>query len=276
MNDEHKQFLKQGFLHLRGFFSPARIQNIQEETKAVFVNQMNRVGIDTDFDWNDEVRFCKAMAALFNADMEAFINCGKQVQHSMNLHRLALDHSIEELLLDHGLSRPNICTRPVLYFNHPSLAKEKVYHTVFSHQDWRSMQGSLDSVVIWCPLIDIDVSMGALKIVPGSHKAGLLTESVEAGFGKVSEASFKPEDWLDVEVEQGDLLLFNSFLVHQSGDNVTDRIRWSCHFRYNNLDEQTFIERKYHHNYVYHPKNELHTPGFPTEADINSIFGTNE
>ena len=53
-----------------------------------------------------------------------------------------------------------------MYFNHPKLAKEEVYYKVFPHQDWRSMQGSLDSVVIWTPLNQIDSDMGPLNIIP--------------------------------------------------------------------------------------------------------------
>jgi phytanoyl-CoA hydroxylase len=77
-----------------------------------------------------------------------------------------------------------------------------------------------------------------------------------------------------IEVKQGDLLLFSSFLVHRSGENTTDRIRWSCHFRYNNLADPTYVARKYHHNYIYRPNNELRTSGFPTQADIEGVFGS--
>ncbi len=272
MDPTYASYLHNGYLLFEGFFDRTRIQSILEESKQVFFSQMHRQGIDTTFDINDEARFRQAMALLFASDFEAFSNCGKQVQHLISLHRLSVETRIENLLHGIGLNRPNICTRPVLFFNHPSLAKDPVYHTVFSHQDWRSMQGSLDAVVIWCPLIDVDHSLGALEIVPGSHKKGLLTESVEAGFGKVSDTAFNEEDWISVEVKQGDALLFSSFLVHRSGNNITDRIRWSCHFRYNNLNEPSFISRKYHHNYVYHPKNELRTPDYPTKEDMCFIF----
>ena len=276
MNEDRRKFLQQGFLLKKGFIGPERPQDLLDEVKQIFLTQMKQAGIETSFDISDERRFTQAMAALFKADFEAFVNCGKQAQHTMNLHRLSLDSRIEDLIHSVGLKNPNICTRPVLFFNHPSLAKERVYHTVFPHQDWRSMQGSLDAVVVWCPLLDIDRSMGALKIVPGSHRRGLVSGPVEAGFGKVSEELFNKEDWIDIDVAQGDLLIFSAFLVHQSGENVTDRIRWSCHFRYNNLDEITFIERKFHHNYLYQPKNELRTANFPSEPEITRTFNEEE
>ena len=68
-----------------------------------------------------------------------------------------------------GLRFPNVSTRPVLFFNSRHLAEKEVYWKVSPHQDWRSMQGSLDSVVVWLPLCDIDVALGALEVVPQSH-----------------------------------------------------------------------------------------------------------
>ena len=273
-NDFKSGYEREGYQHLKGFFDRAEIQAILDETKWVFVQQMKRAGISTAFDHTDESKFRTAMASLFENDFEAFLNCGKQVQHSFNLHRIALDARIEQLLRDLGLNQPNICTRPVLYFNHESLAKEKVYHTVFSHQDWRSMQGSVDSIVVWCPLIDIDRTLGALELAPRSHLRGLIADGVEAGFGRVDENVLGKSAFRAIEVKQGDLLLFSSFLVHRSGENTTDRIRWSCHFRYNNLADPTYVARKYHHNYIYRPNDELRTSGFPTQADIEGVFGS--
>lgn len=132
------------------------------------------------------------------------------------------------------------------------------------------MQGSLDSIVVWVPLADVDVKLGALEVVPGSHKLGLMTSEVVNSFGKVDR--FNDNDFVSVEATQGDVLFFSSFLVHRSGVNVTDSIRWSCHFRYNNLAEQTFIERGYPHAYIYKPQEELITAGFPSEELLGNFF----
>lgn len=44
------------------------------------------------------------------------------------------------------------------------------------------------------------------------------------------------QDLLTGEVETGDGLIFAIFLVHQSGENGTNELRWRCHFRNNDLD----------------------------------------
>jgi len=170
-----------------------------------------------------------------------------------------------------GLEFPNISTRPVLYFNSERLAKKEVYWKLAGHQDWRSMQGSLDSVIVWIPLIDIDRPLGALEVIPGSHCWGLLPADIVDGYGNLRE----PVDMSQaraVEIKKGDALFFSSFLVHQSGINVTNSIRWSCHFRYNNLREETFIARGFPHPYIYRPQEELITENFPDRSLVNKTF----
>ena len=60
-----------------------------------------------------------------------------------------------------------------------------------------------------------------------------------------------------VTLNKGDILIFSSFLVHKSGELTNDEIRWSCHFRYNNLNEVDFIERGYPSPYQYIPQTKI-------------------
>lgn len=264
-----EEFRRQGFLHLKGFFDPAEVEQIRCEAKEVFIRQMLSRGI-VSRPPAEEAGFEQALYRYFESDLTGFMNCGKHIQHLISLHRLAVDPRIEATLRELQLQSPNICTRPVLFFNSRHLAKKEIYWRVFTHQDWRSMQGSLDSVVVWIPLVDVDRRLGALEIVPGSHRRGLLTSSVEDGFGKVE--GFSDDQFAAVEAQPGDAIFFSAFLVHRSGNNQTRSIRWSCHFRYNNLEEPTFIARGYPHPYIYKPAEELLTPGFPTVEEVQQVF----
>jgi phytanoyl-CoA hydroxylase len=264
------QYNEHGFAHLRGFFDPAEVETVRREAVRVFSAQLARYGL-LEQPARDDTEFESALFELFRSHPEEVKNCGKQVQHLVSLHRLSVDPRIERTLWELGLAFPNISTRPVLFFNSRHLAEKEVYWKVFPHQDWRSMQGSLDAVVVWVPLCDIDLSLGALEIVPGSHTLGLVTDEVVDGFGAVH--AFGDADFVPVETKRGDALLMSAFLVHRSGNNTTESIRWSCHFRYNNLEEATFVERGYPHNYVYGPRDELITPGFPSRERLLEVFG---
>jgi Phytanoyl-CoA dioxygenase (PhyH) len=270
MIDVHS-YKKNGFVLLKRFFETREVDLVRDAAKQIFISQMGRCALLGGGEVSEE-EFEQGMFDLFEADLQAFTNCGKHAQHLISLHRLSLDDRIVDALGDLGLQFPIISTRPVMYFNSPRLAKKEVYHRLSQHQDWRSIQGSLDSVVVWVPLVPIDKALGALEVVPGSHRHGLLTATMEDGYGHITEpveaAAFVP-----VEVEKGDALLFSTFLVHQSGVNVTNAIRWSCHFRYNNLREKTFIERGLPHPYIYKPMETLITTGFPDPAQLEEVFG---
>jgi hypothetical protein len=267
---DRRAYNEQGYLLLRRFFEPREIDRIRDDAKRIFISQMQRLGI-VEGEPASEAAFNRGMYDLFEADLQAFSNCGKHAQHLISLHRLSLDERIVDRLRALGLEFPNISTRPVLYFNSPRLARKEVYNRLEPHQDWRSMQGSLDSIVVWVPLVDVDRSLGALEVLPGSHRGGLLPAEMEDGYGRLAEPMDR-SSFVPIEVVRGDALVFSTFLVHQSGNNVTDGIRWSCHFRYNNLSESTFIARGLPHPYIYKPMETLITPAFPARGQVERIF----
>jgi len=271
---ERRIFNEEGYLLLKDFFKKEDVLLILKDAKEIFLKQFIEKGYVSicTLDDLEEKHFNELMFRLFDEDILCFSNCGKQAQHLISLHQLSLTNKIVELLSQAGLETPTISTRPVLYFNHSKLAKKKVYHTVDAHQDWRSMQGSLNSVVLWIPLINIDKDLGALQILAKSHLGGLRTERVENSFGMVTLNDLEKRQLVSIEVDVGDALLFSSFLIHQSGDNITNKPRWRCHFRYNDLSDPTFIERKYAHPYVYKPTDKLITADFPSAIQINNIF----
>lgn len=275
MTLDAEEYRRQGFARCRRMFAPEEIARIHDDAKEVFVAQMRRHGL-LPAGKVSEATFAAGMFRLFEVDLPTFVNCGKQAQHLVSLHRLALDERIMTALDTLGLRFPNISTRPVLYFNHRRLASKEAYWRLAMHQDWRSMQGSLDAVVVWVPLIDVNRALGALEVVPGSHRWGLLESAMADGYGHISEAAqarIAPDSLESVELERGDALIFSAFLVHQSGTNVAEAIRWSCHFRYNNLRDPTFVARGFPHPYVYRPTEELITPGFPDPKQVEELFG---
>ncbi len=263
-------YRENGFILLKDFFPKEEVERIYLEAKEVFALQMRKLGL-LGSSIPSEHEFEAGMFKLFELDLQTYTNCGKQAQHLISLHRLSLDERIVSALKDLGLEFPNISTRPLLYFNAKRLAKKEVYWRLDVHQDWRSMQGSLDSLVVWLPLIDIDKDLGALEVYPGSHKWGLLEADIVDGYGHLRSRLDKSK-LVSVEVQRGDALFFSTLLVHQSGTNISQSIRWSCHFRYNNLLDPTFVRRGFPHPYLYKPQEELITPNFPSTSEVQEVF----
>ena len=274
MKSELDFFNQNGYLLLNEFLSKGDIEEVLIDAKKIFLRQFIKKGYTNNclLDELSEEQFNEFLYRLFQDDIECLANCGKQVQHLISLHKLSLNDKIIHKLNLLGLKSPIISTRPVLYFNHPKLAKQKVFYKVDAHQDWRSMQGSLNALVVWIPLININKDLGSLEIIPKSHLRGLRTNHIDNGFGMVSLNEDESKEFLSVEVNVGDALIFSSFLIHQSGENISSQPRWSCHFRYNDLDENTSIERKFAHPYIYKPLEELITKDFPLAEDLLKIY----
>ena len=273
MKDLKRTYAEQGYVLLRSFFERQEVETVRHDAKDVFLRQMRQAGI---IDRNDpsEREFEAGMARFFQENAAAFMNAGKVCQHLISLHRLSLANVLVRQLHDLGLEAPVICTRPVIYFNTRKLARTEVYYKTPPHQDWRSMQGSLNAIVVWIPLVDIDQELGALRVVPGSHREGLCESQPDEWYRHIEGA--RDADFLSVEVRAGDALFFSAFLVHASGDNITDAIRWSCHFRYNDLAETTYVARNYPSPYLYKPQQELITPGFPDRDLVRQAFAYGE
>src|SRR4051812_39208744 len=125
-------YRRDGYLLLRGFLDPGRVTRVRDEAQRIFISQMRRLGLVAS-DQLTEREFEHGMYDLFEVDLQTFMDCGKQAQHLISLHRLSLDERIVDVLKELGLTFPNISTRPVMFFNSPRLAKKEVYWRVFPH-----------------------------------------------------------------------------------------------------------------------------------------------
>jgi phytanoyl-CoA hydroxylase len=263
-------YFENGYLIFRNLFDSNKIQNIYSQAYNIYLKQMINLNLINNNKINNHI-FEYKMKILFETHNDTFINCGKQCQHIIDLWRLSLDKKIIDTIKVLGVENPIVCTRPVLFSNSKHISKSDINHSVPAHQDWASMQGSINSIVCWIPLIDIDQELGAISFVPKSHKLGLLSKKKNSGFGLVDK--FSENDFISVNVNQGDAIFFSSFLVHKSGNNVTNHIRWSTHFRYNDLNEKTFTNRGFPCPYIYKPIDEIIHPDFDTENETKNYFG---
>ena len=201
------------------------------------------------------------------------MGCAKAVQHLLSVNHFASGSKIKSILKEFGLKNPIICVKPIIFFNSPNLAKQEAHFKTPAHQDWRSMQGSLNSIVIWIPLIDILPELGPVEFVLKSHLEGLQETHDSGLFQSIKPKKNEERKFESFPVQKGDIVVFSSFTIHRSGDNITNNLRWSMHFRYNDLDEPSFVERGFPHPYkVYHPEKALILKNYPTKEKLIEIF----
>jgi len=235
------------------------LKEIEEQGYTIVDNMIEhefldaiKASVTAIFDKQIEYTKSKDIIDLFKNHNDRFANCTKHAQWNLQLHHLGvmLGYKIAKFMIEPQVS---ICTRPVIYFNNKETAEKEVHHTTPAHQDSKSMQGSSDAVVCWVPLISITEDLGRLQVVPKSHKQGDLTNSIHEGFGLVEDSEFNFES---VKVPKGSVLVFDSNLVHKSGD-IKEGTRWSAHFRFNNMYDPEYIVKGYPHNYIYAPKSKI-------------------
>jgi len=246
-NNLKEQLDKDGYVILRDFFNREDLIKLKIEVGDVFDAQAKYFGY---YDYTLKEQMIK----LFQEHEEVFKNCGKLIQTGLPpLYKLTTNDSLLNQLQQLGIDWPFMCTRPVLFFNHPKLAKSEEYYKTPLHQDWPSMEASQNSLVVWVPLVDVNKENGSIIIYPGSHKQGILPYKTTGGF---AEVEYEGES-IQPEMKVGDIAIFSTKLVHKSGDILDDSIRWSCHFRYTDMSEPDFIERGYPSPYEYKPKTKM-------------------
>ncbi len=184
--------------------------------------------------------------------MPAYLAAAKLAQHLAPFHRMGMDEDVVAALKALGLQLPTISTRPFMFILADALKVPGGYHATPPHQDFRSIQGSLDGAVVWIPFGPVRPGAYALEVLPGSHRMGLLP-TIEDVFGHRIGRDLPDQAFKALAVEAGDAVVFSTLLVHRTGAGSGEALRIAGSFRYNNACEESFVERLYPNPYIYKP-----------------------
>lgn len=102
-----------------------------------------------------------------------------------------------------------------------------------AHQDYEFMGGDPEFYTVWIPLHDCPIEAGPLRILEGSHRYGI--QEHERENLHVPEIPLKVvagDEWVEGQVNAGDVLIFHSLTVHAAAPNVSDRMRLSIDCRF--------------------------------------------
>ena len=114
-----------------------------------------------------------------------------------------------------------------------------------AHQDWPAIQSSLNSVSFGQLLMDIQSqSFFPLEVIP-VYLGGLLKGNSTDHFYEISTGEFDADSFVPLFVDKCDVIVFSSFLVHQTGLGNEDNWWLAFSTRYENVVEPTNIERSF-------------------------------
>lgn len=265
------QFLKEGFVIARGILDPRALEALNREMGELFALQLRRLGLAVDPGASRETLQANAKR-LLDADVETYISTARLTQMLPSAHRLMACDPILDLVRALGVSFPVVSTRLSNHIMSDALRIPGGYHKSPPHQDWRSMQGSLDSVVLWVPTTPVTASSHPLEVVPGSHLLGLLDTEEHIMTPAVCDPRITEDLYRPLSMQPGDVVAFSSFLVHRTGEAGDGRVRIAFSTRFNNAEEPTYVAHGYPTPYKYSYRTDLMVPDFPRPADLRRIF----
>jgi ectoine hydroxylase-related dioxygenase (phytanoyl-CoA dioxygenase family) len=269
--EEHEALLRDGFVIIRGLFDPRALSAINAEMDDLFVLQLRRLGLPVDGGSSREALHANA-ARLLAADVETYISTARLTQMLPSAARLMASESLIDLVRDLGVEVPVVSTRLSNHIMSDALRIPGGYHKSPPHQDWRSIQGSLDSLVVWAPTTPVTETSHPLQVVPRSHLLGLLDTVEHIMTPTVSDARITDDQYVSLPMQPGDVVAFSTFLVHRTGETGDGQLRVAFSARFNNAAEPTYVAHGYPTPYKYSYRTDLMISDFPTPADIASIF----
>lgn len=265
-------YKKNGYVVLKDVICSDEIQTVISEVHQLFIEQLNYLGVGYVNEQNDNA-LLKNMERLFSYDLERYKATLRQVNKLVSVHKVLTSNTIISFVKALGLKVLSFPTDPVFHCMSEQLRIPGGYMTLSAHQDWSSLQNSLDSLIVWSPLTNItSCNDFPIEIIPGSHKEGLLPGGVENHVYKIEEQYFDEGQFIPILLSKTDVVLFSSFTIHRTGKGRDDNLRIACSLRYENVFEPTYIERAYPNIYKRILERDIKTKGFPEKQHVAHLF----
>lgn len=127
---------------------------------------------------------------------------------------------------------------------------KKIGYETPAHQDAKSHVAGPTMCGIWTALQNISADMGRLKLLPRSHLQGVREVVPAQGVGNVQCKIFDDETtWHVSNVEQGDVIIFHSYMVHKAEPNKSEHtVRMSVDTRFCDYGAPVFYSNKEPHH----------------------------
>jgi len=118
-----------------------------------------------------------------------------------------------------------------------------------THQDWPQARGSINGIIIWIPLMDINDDNCPLLCVKKSHLKGF--QNGNLNINAIVPMGYNESDFDIITLEKGEGLAFSPWLIHKTGKfRNNGKIRIAITVRFNDLNDNYFISTGYKTSYI--------------------------
>lgn len=264
-------YRENGYLIVEDIFDPVHLDEALEHFNCSFVQQLERMNLTIASGATLDALH-QNMASLLAASIPLYLATLRMCSKLYGVYRLMTADRLRHACADLGIATPLFQTTPVLHLMSNKLVIPGGYQGLDAHQDWTSVQGSLDTITTWIPFMDIDPQLFTLEVAPKSHLLGLLSGDQEQHVFKVDEKHFTEDSFVPVCVGKGGVCLMSNFTLHRSSRRGDERIRISVSGRYENASESTFITREYPFTQQKSMQRGLITADFPSVEQVRDTY----
>ena len=264
------RYRRDGHCTVRQLLPRGDVEQILKDTDRLFALQLHRLE-QPALAYESEATVRANMAALLAVDVDAYLAAARHAAKLVSLQRLVTSPPIVELLTSIGLALPTMPTTPVLHIMCATLKIPGGYFGIAPHQDWPSVQGGLDTITVWIPLMDVDATRFPVEVIPGSHLRGLWDGAITDHALEITKG-FVDSDFVPLPAARGDVVIFSGFTVHRTSLQGCRGLRIASSTRYENSIEPTFIERNYPCAYRRSVERELMRANFPSPEQVASLY----
>jgi ectoine hydroxylase-related dioxygenase (phytanoyl-CoA dioxygenase family) len=216
------EYDEQGFVVARGLLDPSLVDNCLDELRAFLADQAAKMGRTSSDDLDALIRSVMVPGTPERSFIYDNARCLASVRH------LEARPEIQETLHELGLELPICFEIPSIRFDFP----EESEFLTKAHQDVRSIRSSR-CITIWTPLRRADAEHGTVSVYPGTHRLGLVDFAVGAEENVKVGDDYLAADPVPVEAGPGDVVFMNSFVIHESHPNSSDKIKLNVQAFYN-------------------------------------------
>jgi len=260
-----KFYHENGYLIARGLVKEL-LPEIHNDIREIIKISRKQAGLK-QIDYDENIPFDEGVEELVNHNREIIGNIHDVSRGLISVHKVGTHEGLLALIKE-------IMGVGILYYTRNSaivtltIPSEEQYLFPW-HPDFNYGLGSLDGLSVWIPFADVMENKGALAVLPGTHKNGILPSYSLKKENRIHYVP-KEEEWIKniqpvfVKLTAGDCLIFSTLLLHRSVPNDSNRCRWSVQFRYNNPCEETVSKRNWSEPIAYsHVSGKLFKDQYP-------------
>jgi phytanoyl-CoA hydroxylase len=251
-----RSFADEGFVILKGIIPPDAVAGARETLMRLSEERLARFLAERRItDMRSELPFETRLISVAKECAEAVPNFFREELHAPGMFPFLLERRLIDIarsfLGEEIRIYPNYMARPKLPDDERMLI---CWHQDAAYTDAFKMKGEvvsnlLRTVNLWSPLVPARRANGCMQFIPGSNKLGLVPyHSYHDIHLKIDDSALAPllHHAVDIELDPGDVVLFDNLIFHQGLPNTSDTIRWSVDWRFQDATQPTLRPQNGH------------------------------